>query len=54
MLSRADPLTRTEWMADVIRRIKAETPLAVTLSLGERSDETAAVRGRGRSVSVAV
>jgi biotin synthase len=34
-----DPLTRTEWMADVIRRIKAETPLAVTLSLGERSDE---------------
>lgn len=34
-----DPLTRTEWMADVIRRIKAETSLAVTLSLGERSDE---------------
>lgn len=34
-----DPLTRTEWMADLIRRIKAETPLAVTLSLGERSDE---------------
>ena len=28
----------TEWMADVIRRIKAETPLAVTLSLGERPD----------------
>ncbi len=24
------------WLADVIRRIKAETPLAVTLSLGER------------------
>lgn len=24
------------WMADVVRRIKAETPLAVTLSLGER------------------
>lgn len=34
-----DPLTRTTWMADVIRQIKAETPLAVTLSLGERSDE---------------
>lgn len=27
-----------EWMADVIRRIKAETDLAVTLSLGERPD----------------
>ncbi len=27
-----------EWMADVVRRIKAETPLAVTLSLGERPD----------------
>lgn len=27
------------WMADVVRRIKAETPLAVTLSLGERTDE---------------
>ena len=29
----------TEWMAEVIRRIKRETPLAVTLSLGERSDQ---------------
>ncbi len=27
-----------EWMAEVIRRVKAETPLAITLSLGERSD----------------
>jgi len=27
-----------EWMADLVRRIKGETPLAVTLSLGERSD----------------
>ena len=26
-------------MADLVRRIKAETPLAVTLSLGERDDE---------------
>jgi biotin synthase len=25
-----------DWMADVIRAIKSETPLAVTLSLGER------------------
>jgi biotin synthase len=25
------------WMADLVRRIKTETPLAVTLSLGERS-----------------
>jgi biotin synthase len=29
----------TNWMADVIRRIKSETPLAVTLSLGERTDK---------------
>ncbi len=28
-----------EWLANVIRRIKQETPLAVTLSLGERPDE---------------
>jgi biotin synthase len=28
-----------EWMANIIRRIKAETSLAVTLSLGERPDE---------------
>lgn len=28
-----------EWMTDVVRRIKAETPLAVTLSLGERPDQ---------------
>lgn len=28
-----------EWMSGLIRRIKAETHLAVTLSLGERSDE---------------
>ena len=34
-----DPGIETEWMAQVIRRIKAETPLAVTLSLGERSQE---------------
>jgi biotin synthase len=37
-----------EWMAGVVRRIKAETPLAVTLSLGERSDdELAAWREAG-------
>jgi biotin synthase len=28
-----------EWMADVIGQIKRETPLAVTLSLGERSED---------------
>lgn len=33
-----DPGLRTEWVAELIRRLKAETPLAVTLSLGERSD----------------
>lgn len=32
-----------EWMADLIRQIKAETPLAVTLSLGERSTEDLAL-----------
>jgi len=29
----------TEWLAEVVRRIKSETPLAVTLSLGERPDK---------------
>ena len=28
-----------DWLADVIRRIKAETPLAITLSVGEREPE---------------
>jgi len=28
----------TEWVADLVRRIKQETPLAVTLSLGERPE----------------
>ena len=32
-----------DWMADVVRRIKAETGLAITLSLGERPDEDLAV-----------
>ncbi len=32
-----------EWMAKLIRRIKKETPLAVTLSLGERSREELAL-----------
>jgi biotin synthase len=39
MQSGEDYGTRTDWLAGVIRRIKAETPLAVTLSLGERPDE---------------
>ena len=33
-------------MADLVRRIKAETPLAVTLSLGERDDEELALGAR--------
>jgi len=33
-----DPGARGAWVAEVIRRIKGETGLAVTLSLGERSD----------------
>ncbi len=34
-----DPLLSGQRVGDLIRRIKAETPLAVTLSLGERTDE---------------
>lgn len=34
-----DPGVELEWMARIVRQIKADTPLAVTLSLGERSDE---------------
>jgi len=34
-----DPGLGREWLAGIVRRIKAETPLAVTLSLGERADE---------------
>ncbi len=34
-----DPGVTAEWMERVIRRIKDETPLAVTLSLGERRDD---------------
>jgi len=30
---------KTDWMSGVIRQIKGETPLAVTLSLGERLDK---------------
>ena len=38
----------TEWVAGVVRRIKGETPLAVTLSLGERPDaDLAAWRAAG-------
>jgi len=29
----------TEWLANTVHRIKAETPLAVTLSMGERPDK---------------
>ncbi|MEP0846522.1 MAG: [FeFe] hydrogenase H-cluster radical SAM maturase HydE [Phycisphaerae bacterium] len=32
-----DPGIRRDWMCDVIRRIRRESPLAITLSLGERS-----------------
>lgn len=34
---------KAEWMAEVIRAIKAETELAVTLSLGEREDDELAL-----------
>ncbi|UCD56939.1 MAG: [FeFe] hydrogenase H-cluster radical SAM maturase HydE [Candidatus Hydrogenedentota bacterium] len=39
---------RTDWLAGIIRRIKAETQLAVTLSLGERPEgDLEAWRGAG-------
>lgn len=34
-----DPMLTRDRIAGLVRRIKAETPLAVTLSLGERSEE---------------
>jgi biotin synthase len=34
-----DPGLTGEWIADIIKEIKATTPLAVTLSLGERTNE---------------
>ena len=37
-----DPGLRCAWVADLVRRIKGETPLAVTLSLGERSERALA------------
>jgi biotin synthase len=43
-----DPGVSTDWIGDLVRRIKGETPLAVTLSLGERTDqELAAWRRAG-------
>ena len=38
-----DPELTGKWVAELVRRIKAETPLAITLSLGERSDDELAV-----------
>ena len=37
---------KTEWVAEVVQRIKTETGLAVTLSLGERPDTDLAAWGR--------
>jgi len=34
-----DPLLTTEWVAALVKRIRVETPLAITLSLGEVDDE---------------
>lgn len=43
-----DPGIRADWMAEIIRAIKARTGLAITLSLGERADgELAAWREAG-------
>ena len=42
-----------QWMVDLIARIKAETTLAITLSLGERSEvELAAWRAAGADLSL--
>lgn len=38
MQSGEDDGITAEWLADIIRRIKQQTPLAVTLSMGERPD----------------
>ena len=43
MQSGEDYGLKTDWVAGIVRRIKAETGLAVTLSLGERPDEDLAV-----------
>jgi len=43
-----DPGVTKDWLADLVQRIKNQTPLAVTLSVGERSDdELAAWREAG-------
>lgn len=43
-----DPALDAEWVEDVVRRVKRDTPLAVTLSLGERPrDELARWRDAG-------
>ena len=42
-----DGLT-AEWIAEIVRWIKRETPLAVTLSLGERQRGRTAAVARGR------
>jgi biotin synthase len=34
-----DPGVTRGWLSDLVRRVKTETPVAVTLSVGERSDE---------------
>jgi biotin synthase len=34
-----DPGVTKDWLADLVRQMKAQTPVAVTLSVGERSDE---------------
>jgi len=34
-----DDLIEARWLADIVRQIKAATPLAITLSLGERSEQ---------------
>jgi len=34
-----DPLLTTEWVAALVKRIRVETPLAITLSLGEVDDD---------------
>ena len=51
-----DPELTCERMAQLVRRIKAETPLAVTLSLGERDRRGIGrvASGRGRPLPAAV
>ena len=43
-----DDLISAQWLAEILTQIKAATPLAITLSLGERSAEDLRIWKEGR------